>query len=96
MNPAGKPTDLPTQKTKDGYEATFAPVETGPHLIKVDFDNKELPKSPYKANVEQVCDVSKVDIKGLEKREFPPPPCCCFLCGVLILRDDLILKYKAL
>ncbi|XP_053377764.1 filamin-A-like isoform X5 [Mercenaria mercenaria] len=66
-NPVGKPTTLPTQKTKDGYEATFAPLETGPHTIRVDFDNKELPKSPFAVNVEQACDLSKVEIKGLEK-----------------------------
>jgi hypothetical protein len=80
----GKPTNLPTQKTKDGYEATFAPLETGPHLIRVDFDNKELPKSPYPANVELACDISKVDIKGLEKRELPPTLCCFLVVYFLI------------
>lgn len=68
-NPNGKLMDLPTKKTKDGFEATFAPLETGPHSIRIDFDNKQVPKSPFAVNVEPGCDLSKVEIKGLEKRE---------------------------
>ncbi|KAL4226921.1 hypothetical protein ACF0H5_014899 [Mactra antiquata] len=66
-NPKGKPTDLPTKKTPEGFEATFAPLEAGPHTVRVDFDNKEVPKSPFPVKVEAALDLSKVQISGLEK-----------------------------
>lgn len=69
-SPKGKPTDLPTKKTPEGYEALFAPLETGPHVVRVNFDNKEVPQSPFKVDVVAPADVAKVEIKGLEKRKF--------------------------
>ncbi|XP_052286873.1 filamin-A-like isoform X5 [Dreissena polymorpha] len=66
-SPKGKPTDLPTKKTSEGYEAIFAPLETGPHVVRVNFDNKEVPQSPFKVDVVAPADVAKVEIRGLEK-----------------------------
>ncbi|XP_052780237.1 filamin-A-like isoform X2 [Mya arenaria] len=66
-SPKGKPTDLPTKKTKDGFETIFAPLETGPHLVRVHFDNKEVPDSPFSVDVVTPVDLAKVEIKGFEK-----------------------------
>jgi len=65
--PNGKTTDLPTKKTPEGFETTFAPLETGPHVVRVNFDNKEVPDSPFKVDVVATVDLAKVQIKGLEK-----------------------------
>ena len=46
-NPVGKVTDLPVHRTPKGYEAEFAPVEEGPHLVAVKYAGKEVPKSPF-------------------------------------------------
>lgn len=68
VNPKKEPTECPLKKSKEGYETMFAPLEDGPHLVKVEFAGKEIPKSPFKVDVAKL-DLSKVDIKGLEKRK---------------------------
>ena len=68
VNPKNEPTDCPVKKSKDGYETMFAPLEDGPHVVKVEVAGKEIPKSPFKVEVAKL-DLSKVDIKGLEKRK---------------------------
>ena len=60
---------LPTKKTKDGFECDYTPKESGPSSVKVEYSGKELPKSPYVVNVESDVDISKVAIKGLESRK---------------------------
>ena len=69
-NPKGKPEDLPTKKTKDGYQATFAPLEVGPYKVKVEYAGKEIPKSPFNVPVEPKIDMNKIEVKGLETRKF--------------------------
>lgn len=46
-NPAGQVRELPLQPTPTGYEAQFAPLEEGPHLVAVKYAGKEVPKSPF-------------------------------------------------
>ena len=68
-NPKGRPEDLPTTKTKDGYQAIFAPLEVGPYKVKVEYAGKEIPKSPFSVPVEPKTDLNKVEVKGLETRK---------------------------
>lgn len=68
VNPKKEPSECPLKKSKDGYETMFAPLEDGPHLVKVEVAGKEIPKSPFKVDVPKL-DLNKVDIKGLEKRK---------------------------
>ena len=68
VNPKNEPTECPLKKTKEGYETMFAPLEDGPHVVKVEVAGKEIPKSPFKVDVARL-DLNKVDIKGLEKRK---------------------------
>jgi len=70
-NPKGKTSDLPTKKTKDGFEAIFAPLEEGPFKIKVEQPaGKEVPGSPFGVEVQPKTDTSKVTVKGLETRKY--------------------------
>lgn len=69
-SPKGKPSDIPTKKIKDGYEATFAPLEEGPYKIKVEQAGKEVPGSPFGVEVKPKTDVTKIEVKGLETRKF--------------------------
>ena len=68
-NPKGRPEELPTTKTKDGYQTTFAPLEVGPYKVKVEYAGKEIPKSPFSVPVEPKMDLDKVEVKGLETRK---------------------------
>lgn len=65
--PRGQQTDLPTKKVPRGFEAMFAPLEEGPHLLKVDLAGKDIPGSPFKVNVGP--QTSKVEVKGLDTRK---------------------------
>lgn len=69
-NPKGKPSDLPTKKVKDGFEALFAPLEEGPYKIRVEQPaGKDVPGSPFSVEVTPKTDVTKVEVKGLETRK---------------------------
>lgn len=68
-NPKGKPSDVPTKKLKDGYEATFAPLEDGPYKVKVEYAGKEAPGSPFAVEVKPKVDLSSIEVKGLETRK---------------------------
>lgn len=70
VGPKGDTADLPTKKTPEGYETTYAPLEVGPHKIKVDFAGKEVPKSPYPVDVVPKGKEKPVTVKGLETRKF--------------------------
>ena len=72
-NPRGEVFELPAQKIPEGYEAIFAPLEPGPHLVNVNFAGKEVPKSPFPVTVEPKCDVGAVDVLGLETRKSRTP-----------------------
>jgi hypothetical protein len=61
--------ELPTKKTKDGLECEFTPTESGDSYVKVIYGEKEVPKSPYYVDVQSPVDITKVQIKGLEKRK---------------------------
>lgn len=76
-NPKGQTAELPTNKKPSGYETLFAPIEPGPHLVHVNFNQKEVPKSPFSVNVEPKADIGKVQVTGLETRKFG---CDCTVC----------------
>lgn len=59
--------ELPTKKTNDGYECEYKPIESGQNFVRVEYNGKEVPKSPYYVAVESPVDITKVQIKGLEK-----------------------------
>lgn len=61
--------EIPTKKTKDGYECTYTPTESGNNSVKVEYGGKEVPKSPFEVDVQAPVDITKVEIKGLEKRK---------------------------
>lgn len=46
-NPKGQVRELPIQKTPTGYQAQFAPLEEGDHMVAVKYADTEVPKSPY-------------------------------------------------
>ena len=69
-NPRGLMAELPTQPKPSGYETLFAPLEPGPHLVNVTFNEKEVPNSPFSVNVEPKADVGRVQVTGLETRKF--------------------------
>lgn len=69
-NPKGKTTELPTRKIPEGYTATLAPQETGPHRVNVEFNGKEVPKSPFNVMAEPAIDFNKVKVTGLDARKF--------------------------
>lgn len=69
-NPNGKTSDVPTKKVPDGHEALFAPLEEGPFKVKVEHNGKEVPESPFSVKVQPAkCDISKIQVKGLERRK---------------------------
>lgn len=70
-NPRGQTMELPARKIPEGYTATLAPQEVGPHRVNVDFNGKEVPKSPFNVMAEPAIDFSKVKVTGLEQRKFP-------------------------
>lgn len=70
INPHGQTKELPTKKIPEGYTATLAPDEVGPHKVKVQFNNKEIPKSPFSVMAEPAIDFNKVTVSGLEERKF--------------------------
>ena len=69
-NPRGQTVELPTRKIPEGYTATLAPQEVGPHRVNVDFNGKEVPKSPFNVMAEPAIDFSKVKVSGLDKRKY--------------------------
>ena len=62
--------ELPARKIPEGYTATLAPSEVGPHRVNVDFNGKEVPKSPFNVMAEPAIDFNKVKVTGLEQRKF--------------------------
>ena len=76
-NPQGKTAELPTKQKPTGYETLFAPLEPGPHLVHVNFNQQEVPKSPFSVKVEPKADVGQVKVMGLETRKFR---CICKEC----------------
>ena len=67
MNPQNKTEELPTSKTPDGHETTFAPTEVGPHKVMVECAGKEVPGSPFNVQVEKK--ILRILVKGLDKRK---------------------------
>ena len=80
-NPRGMTKELPTQKIPEGYIATLAPEEVGPHKVNVEFNNKEIPKSPFNVVAEPAIDFSKVKVSGLEERTCK----CCYMNAFSII-----------
>ena len=72
-NPKGQPVVLPTKKTPTGFETIFAPLEPGPHMVKVEFAGQEVPKSPFEVPVEPSrAELKGVEVKGLDTRKLLP------------------------
>jgi len=72
VEPKGTTKDLPVKETPEGFETTYAPLESGPHKVKVEYANKEVPKSPYPVEVTPRTKGEKepkVEVKGLETRK---------------------------
>ena len=61
--------EIPTKKTKEGYEAEFKPEQSGPNDVKVLLAEKEVTKTPFVVNVVAEFDEKNVEIKGLESRK---------------------------
>ena len=72
-NPRGEVNELPAQRIPEGFQAIFAPLEPGPHLVNVNFAGKEVPRSPFPVTVEPKCDIGAVDVLGLETRKSETP-----------------------
>lgn len=67
VNPKNATEELPTTKTPEGHETTFAPTEIGPHKVKVECAGKELPDSPFTVQVEKK--ILRIAVTGLDKRK---------------------------
>jgi len=83
--PEGRTDFLPTKKVPGGYEAMFHPLKKGPHKIRVEIDNKEVPKSPIDVVVEDKLDIKKLQVKGLEKRKSLEPACCVCVINMIVM-----------
>ena len=68
ITPKKKTNDLKTKKVPEGYETTFSTWDIGVHIVKVEYDGKEIPSSPFEVVVEKI-DVTKVTVKGLDTRK---------------------------
>ena len=69
ITPKKRTIDLKTKKVEEGYETTFSTWDIGTHIIKVEYDSKEIPDSPFEVMVEKI-DVTKVTVIGLDTRKF--------------------------
>lgn len=67
-NPKGRTVELKTKQVPNGYETTFSSWDKGPHVVKVEYDGKEIPDSPFEVVVEKL-EVSMVTVTGLETRK---------------------------
>ena len=70
IGPRGDMKPLPVKKTPEGYETLYAPLEVGPHMIKVEYAGKEVPKSPFPVQVQPKGKEAPVKVKGLEARKW--------------------------
>lgn len=69
VGPRGDTKNLPTNKTPEGYETLYAPLEVGPHQIKVEYAGREIPKSPFPVEVQPKSKDAPTKVKGLEARK---------------------------
>ena len=65
--PKGKVTELPTHKTNDGHETAFTPSEIGPHKVKVEVAEEEVPGSEFPVEVTKF--ELKITVDGLDTRK---------------------------
>lgn len=70
IGPRGDTKNLPVKKIPEGYETLYAPLEVGPHKIKVEYAGREIPKSPIPVEVQPKSKEGPVKVKGLEARMF--------------------------
>ena len=66
-NPKGKVTDLPTHKIDEGHECAFTPTEIGPHKVKVEVAEEEVPGSEFPVEVTKF--ELKITVDGLDTRK---------------------------
>ena len=69
ITPEKASVDLKTKKIDEGYEAVFSSVDIGRHMIKVEYDGKEIPGSPFEIVVEKI-DTREVTVTGLDTGKF--------------------------
>jgi filamin len=66
-NKVGQVRELPLKPTPQGYEAQFAPLEEGEHLVAVKYAGKEVPKSPFPVKAVRPSEMVKAYGPGLER-----------------------------
>ena len=68
VSPKNRSSELKTKKVDVGYEAVFSTWDIGVHMVKIEYDSKEVPGSPFEVFVEKI-DVTKVKVIGLDTRK---------------------------
>ncbi|XP_057217396.1 filamin-B isoform X2 [Triplophysa rosa] len=64
-SPSGDDTDCVISDNGDGtYSVEYTPFENGVHSVAVLYDDTPVPKSPFKVEVGEGCDPSRVQAKG--------------------------------
>jgi Filamin/ABP280 repeat len=53
-SPSGQSVPCAVVEKPEGFNASFTPVETGPHVVQVTFDQKPVPNSPFKVEATPV------------------------------------------
>ncbi|XP_069142475.1 filamin-A-like isoform X2 [Argopecten irradians] len=67
ISPSGATKEVPVKETPQGYTAAVTMLEPGPHKVKVDYNGKEVPKSPFTVDVQpEVADGVNAYGPGLE------------------------------
>ncbi|XP_014344981.1 filamin-B [Latimeria chalumnae] len=64
-NPSGESTDSLIKDNNNGtYSVEYTPFENGTHLVEVTYDDMPVPKSPFRVDVTEGCDPSRVHANG--------------------------------
>ncbi|XP_070558718.1 filamin-A-like isoform X3 [Ptychodera flava] len=64
LSPTGKPVEVVTEETVDGYGVSFTPTEEGEYTIEITFGGKPIKDSPFKTNAVPGADPSKCRAHG--------------------------------
>ncbi|XP_043934724.1 filamin-B isoform X2 [Protopterus annectens] len=65
INPSGASTDCLIKDNKDGtYVVEYTPFEKGVHAVDILYDDVQVPRSPFKVEVSEGCDPSRVQAHG--------------------------------
>lgn len=83
QNPKGRNFEPKVDKEPYGFSTFFTSNEAGPHIFKIEYNGKEIPDSPITCEVEKL-ERRKVEVKGLEKREFVSSYCLSSLLVIYL------------